>query len=475
MACCRCTLGRPPRLVRGLGRWHAITGVAPRTHPVVGGSRAENNGGPLLLIANGQMLEPTGRPVRGDVLVDGDCIARSGPTWGPPDAVRLDAAGKLVLPGLINAHTHAHHNLIKGDADGVTWNSSSTPAPALPQPDRGGGIPVCPPRRGRDAQDRDDGHVRPVPGPARSVARGHRGGGTRLLGRRHCASWPRALATSSSTRPFPGLMAAIPEPLRKELARRRPARPIPPGVVREALRSIAARRGPGASRGGADDPGHCTDAFLRESVRLAKEFGVGVHTHLAESKVQALSGRSGTGRARPAASTTSASWDRAHVAHAIWIDADDIALWLSGTSIVHNPASNMKIGSGIAPVAEIRARGQPQPRDGRLGSSDNQNMFEALRFAALLSKVRSPDYPDWLTAAQVLRMATTGGAQALGLSDRLGRVAPGYLADLVLVRLDSMYLRPLNDVTHQLVYFETGAPWTRCWWADRSSSATAGS
>lgn len=78
-------------------------------------------------------------------------------------------------------------------------------------------------------------------------------------------------------------------------------------------------------------------------------------------------------------------------------------------------------------------------------------MFEVLRFAALASKVRTPDYPRWVNSRQVLAMATQGGARALGSDDALGRAAPGYLADLVLVNLNSTYLAPPNDLTDQLV------------------------
>ena len=184
-----------------------------------------------------------------------------------------------------------------------------------------------------------------------------------------------------------------------------------------------------------------------------------MHTHLAESKIQALSGRR-----RYGTSLTRHLHDvgilgpRFTGAHGVWLDADDIALMAdTGSSIAHNPASNMKVASGIAPIADMLARGVNVAlgTDGS-GASDNQNMFESLRFAALVSKVRSPDYPSWLTADQALAMGTTGGARAIGLGDRLGRVAPDHLADLVLVSLDSIYLSPLNHAARQLVFCETG-------------------
>jgi 5-methylthioadenosine/S-adenosylhomocysteine deaminase len=418
----------------------------------------------VLLIANGQVLEPgQARPVAGDVLVEGERIIAVGPHLAaPPDAARLDATGKLVLPGLINAHTHANHSLIKGVADRLTLELLLNAGPAL-YLNRTveehylsallGAVEML-----KTGTTGTYDLFLALPGPSlesiEAVVRAYSDAGLRAV-----------VAPSAGDLLFhetvPGLTQAMPEPLRSDIARRRPA-PGPSllAPIREGLRRYHGL-GEGRVRLAVAPtiPGHCTDAFLLECARLAEEFGVGVHTHLAESKVQALSGRQ-----RYGVSVTRHLHDLGVlgptlcVAHAVWVDGDDIGLLAdAGTSVVHNPASNMKLGSGIAPIAEMRARGVSTAlgTDGS-ASSDNQNMFEALRFAALLSKVRSPDYPTWLTAGDVLKMATTEGARALGFGDRLGRVMPGCLADLVLVRLDSVYLRPLNHLTHQLVYCETG-------------------
>ena len=419
----------------------------------------------MLLLANGHLLEPgEERPVRGDVLIDGARIAAVGAGLGSlPDATRLDATGKLVLPGLINAHTHAQHNLIRGIADSVTLELLLNAGPAMYSNRSAeeeylsallGAVEML--KSGATAAY--DLFMR-LPSPSlegiEAVVRAYSDAGIRAV-------VAPAVGDLLFHETVPGLMAALPDDLRKELERRRAAHgPTILAIMRDGLLKYRDAAGGRVRLAVCPTiPAHCSDEFLLGCKRLAEEFDVGVHTHLAESKVQAISGLARYGK-----SLTRHLGDvgllgpHLTLAHAIWIDADDIALLAdTGSSVVHNPASNMKLGSGIAPVAEMLARGVSLSlgTDGS-GSSDNQNMFEALRFAALLSKVRSPDYPDWLTADQVFRMATTGGANALGLGDRLGRVAPGYLADLVLVNLDSMYLRPLNHVTHQLVYSETGA------------------
>jgi 5-methylthioadenosine/S-adenosylhomocysteine deaminase len=90
--------------------------------------------------------------------------------------------------------------------------------------------------------------------------------------------------------------------------------------------------------------------------------------------------------------------------------------------------------------------------------ADNQNLFEALRIASVVSTVRFPHATDrWLDARTVWRLATTGSARVLGLAEDLGAIAPGRKADLVMLRADSVFLRPLADPLNALVYAETGA------------------
>ena len=91
-------------------------------------------------------------------------------------------------------------------------------------------------------------------------------------------------------------------------------------------------------------------------------------------------------------------------------------------------------------------------------SSDNQNMFEAMRIAALVSKIRYAHGPEnWAGATDVVRMATLDGAKVLGLGEEIGAIEPGRKADIVLLEADSTFLRPLNSAVNAFVYCETGA------------------
>ncbi len=131
----------------------------------------------------------------------------------------------------------------------------------------------------------------------------------------------------------------------------------------------------------------------------------------------------------------------------------------AGAAVAHNPGSNLRLGCGIAPVREMLDRGLAVGlgTDGSV-CADNQNLFEALRIASVVSTIRFPHETNrWLDARTVWDLATAGSARILGLAGDLGAIASGRKADLVLLRSDSVFLRPLADPLNTLVYAETGA------------------
>jgi 5-methylthioadenosine/S-adenosylhomocysteine deaminase len=207
-------------------------------------------------------------------------------------------------------------------------------------------------------------------------------------------------------------------------------------------------------------PNQATDEFLAGCARLAREYGVGVHTHLAESKVQVIESQRRWGKTIVERLAQHGLLDSRFVgAHAIWLTGDDIRrLADAGAAVAHNPGSNLRLGCGIAPVREMLDAGLAVGlgTDGSV-CADNQNLFEALRIASVISTIRFPHATDrWLDAATVWRLATAGSARVLGAAD-LGAIAPGRKADLVLLRADSVFLQPLADPLNALVYAETGA------------------
>lgn len=204
----------------------------------------------------------------------------------------------------------------------------------------------------------------------------------------------------------------------------------------------------------------CTEALLGACRELADETGAAIHMHVGEAKSHALQNRALFGE------SLIARLDRIGVlgpdlsmAHCVWLDDDELdRIARRGATVVHNPASNLKLGSGVARVREMLRRGvhMAVATDGPC-SSDNFNMYEALRLAGLLHTSNQVDYLDWLPARRVLRMATIEGARAAGLADRVGSLEVGKRADLVLLRRDSLHWAARNDPFVQLVYSENGS------------------
>lgn len=206
-------------------------------------------------------------------------------------------------------------------------------------------------------------------------------------------------------------------------------------------------------------PHRCSDELLRECSRLKRQLGLGLHTHLLETRFEAVIGRRLYGESPVAHLDRLGLLDpRTSLAHAVWLGEEDIErLAATGASVVHNPASNLKLGSGVAPVPRLLRRGVPIG----LGSdaatcNDSQQIFESMKLAALLHRPGS-DAADWLDGPTVFGMATRGGAGALCAADELGTIESGRRADLVLLDLDSIFLTPNNKFPDQLVFCENGA------------------
>jgi guanine deaminase len=419
-----------------------------------------------LLVHGGNVLNShTMAFERADVLIDADRISAIGPSLSAPDAAqRLEASGCLVLPGLINAHTHAHNNLLKGIADNWTLEDLLTHSPAL-----NGGRTVeeqylsatigaiemlktgC-----TAAYDLFMAMPAPTNEGIEAVARAYTDVGLRAL-------IAPAVADLVFYHTVPDLLDILPTALRRTVDSIAAA-PME-GLL--GLVEHAVQRWDGTASGrlrvavAPTIPGQCSEAFLSGCVRLAREYGVSFHTHLAESKVQAIYGMRRWGTSLVTHLAEIGALGPGFVgAHGVWLTDDDMRrLADAGATVAHNPASNLKLGCGIAPVREMVEHGLTVGlgTDGAM-SSDNLNMFEAMRFAALVGKIRFPHHPErWIGAQDAWRLATQGSARLLGMADDLGAVAPGRKADLVLLQADSVFLRPLNHPINALVYAETGA------------------
>ncbi|MGH9116884.1 MAG: amidohydrolase family protein [Acidimicrobiales bacterium] len=204
--------------------------------------------------------------------------------------------------------------------------------------------------------------------------------------------------------------------------------------------------------------GSSAESF-RDAVALSDEHGVGIHLHTAETPeyndlVREQTGKTNVGML----ADVGALGPRVMLNHCVFLSDDDIGLIASsGSHVVHDPTSNMILASGVAPIPALLDAGVNVGLacDGP-ACNNGQDMIEAMKDAALLHKVVTRD-ASAMVAQQVFEMATTGGAAAIGLGDRLGRLEPGYLADVVLVDTNAAHLTPIHDPLAALVYSARGS------------------
>jgi 5-methylthioadenosine/S-adenosylhomocysteine deaminase len=200
------------------------------------------------------------------------------------------------------------------------------------------------------------------------------------------------------------------------------------------------------------------EAFLKQSRALADRYRVPVLIHLAETddEVKIAAEKH---HATPAAYLDSLGfWKPGTLAaHGVWLNPEDIAIMKrAGVGVSHNPESNMKLASGTAPVPAMQAAGLAVGlgTDGAASNND-LDMFEAMRQAALLHKLIAKD-PRTLPATDALAMATIDGARALGMADRIGSLEPGKRADVIVVDMSSARQAPMYDPVSHLVYVTRG-------------------
>lgn len=417
------------------------------------------------IIRHGRLVDIAGHKAPlADILIEGDTIKAIGAPGmaAPADAEVIDATDRLIHPGLVNAHTHGHGNLAKGLGDLWTLELLLTAGPWL------GGYRTV-----------EDKYLTTYIGAIEMLMKGCTAcydltsefpapttEGLQTCGQAYQDAGMRAVvapmvANLSFFEAIAGLNDVLPKPLQREVERLRMA------PAEETLKAIGA-----VLRDWQFDydlirpaiaptiPHHCTDEFMTACLHMAREHNIGLHSHIQESKVQVIVGRSTYGKTQTAHLDDLGLLGPNFVAaHGVWLDQEDIRrLRDHGASLAHNPGSNMRLGSGIAAAKVMFDEGLNVGigTDGA-NCADNLNMYEAMRLASLASKVRGPDTNQWLRTEQILTAATQGSAQALGLGDKIGQVAPGYKADMVFLDLNHINWIPFNDATNQIVHTEDGS------------------
>jgi 5-methylthioadenosine/S-adenosylhomocysteine deaminase len=345
----------------------------------------------------------------------------------------LDATGTLLIPGLINAHTHAPMVLFRGIAD--------------------------------DLALMDWLHKNIFPAEKANVTAAFVKAGTRLAALEMIRSGTTSFADMyyfedqvAEAAKEAGLRVVAGETLIEFPA---PDNKSIPEALAYTERFLARwKDDPLVIAAVAPHSPYLTSPETLSAARaLADRFGAPILTHLSESPAEQQQIRERYGKT-PTEHLRDLGLLRKGVlgAHGVWLTPSDRnILKTAGAGIAHCPQSNMKLASGTAPVRDMLAEGLALGlgTDGAASNND-LDMFEEMLSAALLAKQATGDATA-APAAAVLEMATLGGARSLGLEDRLGSLEPGKRADLVVVSLSAPRLHPLYDPVSHLVYATKGA------------------
>jgi 5-methylthioadenosine/S-adenosylhomocysteine deaminase len=194
---------------------------------------------------------------------------------------------------------------------------------------------------------------------------------------------------------------------------------------------------------------------MEEVAGLSADLDLPIHCHVLETKTQAVTGQEFYGKTLVAhLKDVGAMTHRLTMNHAIWLTDDDIAIMgEAGCTITHNPLANLKLGSGVSPIRQLKNAGVNVALgcDG-VASADTADIFHAVKAAAMLHKIGGFDYTDWVGAHEAYEMSTHGGARSAMIEDRIGSLEVGKEADIILLdRYDWGFL-PLHDPIQQIAF-----------------------
>lgn len=368
---------------------------------------------------------------QGDVYIEDSLIKSVGPakeSYGS-DVRVIEGGGKVALPGLINAHTHAAMTLFRGYADDLAlkeWLETKIwPAEA---------------------------HLTPEDvywGTLLAIAEMIKGGTTCFADMYfYPGEVARAVKESGIRASLCGVLLGILPTVEQDLEKA-------VQFTKEwhgAEDRITTMFGPHALY-------TCQVEHLKKIAGYAKDLGVGIHIHLLETRDERKQIKEFSGREPFDALKESGLLDLPILAaHSVYLNADERRLIKDYPfTPVHTPGSNLKLASGIGPIWEYRKAGivAGLGTDGA-ASNNNLDMFEEARLAALIHKVNKFD-PTVISAYEALEMATYGGAKALGLEKEIGQIKEGMRADVILVNMKQPHLTPLHDAVANLVYSASAA------------------
>ena len=404
-----------------------------------------------------------------DIVMQGSRIVAIGPgaasAWAGPVARRIDGAGLLAVPGLINAHFHSPGNLMKGRLPGYpleVFMLHEVP-PLAADGDAArlayvrtmiGALEML--RRGVTTVHDDAYHV-PVASveSVDAIMQAYADAGIRAtvaIDQPNVVEYEKVPYLAELLPPHElQAMDAAPRQSTAELL----------ALYRHLVtRWHGAAEGRLAAAVSCSAPQRVTDDYFAGLSALSREADLPFNIHILETKLQRVLGQRKYGKSLVRHVHDLGFLDeRMMVIHAIWIDDDDIALLAdAGCTVAHNPVCNLRLGSGVMPWRRLRDAGVPLCLGSdEMNTDDAVNLWAVAKTAALLHTLATPDYRRWPQPDEVLQALWHGGARALRREGELGCLQAGAQADVVLLDLDTSAYTPLNDLPRQLVHCEDGA------------------
>lgn len=419
---------------------------------------------------------------RGDLLVTGTQIVAVAATVDGGVAVPeggtctvIDARHLMLMPGLVNAHTHSWESMLRGTSEALPlemWLLETYPASDVPPaPERlvylrtvVAGMDAL---RGGTTSVLDDVGELPTqePGQLAAVFDAYE-----TLGLRASISGGVADVAPVDQIPYADAMLD-----REYVAASRSATAASATTIREFLDFSAEAFRLHHRRAGdrlryvvaPSAPQRSSDELLLAANELAARHGSVLHMHLLETKMQAIVGHQRYGcTIVEHLDRMGLLHDRVTLAHAIWLNDIDIRI-LGGSpvTLVHNPISNLKLGSGLFPWNRLLAAGATLAlgTDGT-ASNDSLRMLDAVKQAALQHTLGDSDFSTWPSTDDVLWAATRGGATATGREADTGSLEPGKRADLLVIDLTATSnFTPLHNAARQMVFSEDGRSIAQVW------------
>ena len=404
---------------------------------------------------------------RADIVAAGDQIIAIGPGAGAeyaqsdPTIEWVDASNAVVMPGLINAHLHSNEGFEQGAYDNLPlepWLLQSYPPfgfPILEEEDyylRTMVAAVESIRAGVTTVQDDYVHMPGTPEAQDAAVRAYLDAGLRAwvtvdlwdIGLLDCLPYLRAIVPPAVQREIEALPPTSTRAQLDLFQRQFDKWHGRDGRIRIIIAPCGAQR--------------CSADMLREIRQLADTLDIPIHSHTLETKLQAVQARQQWGKSVvDYLHELGLLGPRLAIVHGIWLTDRDISLLADhGCSVVHNPLSNLKLGSGVCPVRKLLDAGVNVAlgTDG-LATSDTADLIEAMRVASLIHKTGTPDYGAWVSAADVFRMATIAGARSSLMEREVGSLEPGKKADIILLDRDAWGFIPLSDPIRHLAFSVT--------------------